>query len=104
MLIKLQKEVHDWVSQFKDPYYPPLSILAHITEEVGELARELNNRFGPRTKKSPQDTAEISDEIADIIFDLICLANSSDIYLDAAWKKKMSKCWERDKDRYEKVA
>ena len=97
-----QKDVHGWISQFKVGYFKPLEILAAISEETGELARELNNRYGPRTKKSPEDTADVEKEISDIIFNLICLANSHDIDLDEAWSKKMHKQETRDKERFEK--
>ncbi|MFB6246858.1 MAG: MazG nucleotide pyrophosphohydrolase domain-containing protein [Candidatus Pacearchaeota archaeon] len=63
----------------------------------------MNKRYGPRTKKSPEDTSEISEEIADIIFNLVCMSNSQGIDLVEAWKKKMDKCYGRDKDRFEKA-
>ena len=98
----MQKEVDDWVSQFKFPYWPPLSILAQITEETGELASELNDRYGGRVKKQGEEKKEIEDEISDIIFALICLANSHKIDLDEAWKRNMDKKYNRDSNRYEK--
>ena len=99
---KIQKQVDDWITQYKIGYFKPLEILARITEEVGELARELNHRFGPKKKKSSEEDKEIEDEISDIIFALVCLANSLDIDLDKAFKKTMDKCYGRDKDRYER--
>lgn len=98
----VQKDVDDWVKQFKVEYFHPLAIIAAMTEEGGELAREINNRYGPRTKKSPEDTADISKEIADMIFNLCCMANSHNIDLDEAWKKKMDKQYGRDANRFEK--
>jgi len=97
-----QYDVHKWVQQFKVEYFNPLEILAQMIEEVGELARELNNRYGPRTKKSPDDTADIEKEVCDIMFALICLANSHNIDLDEAWKKKMDKQYGRDQNRFER--
>jgi NTP pyrophosphatase (non-canonical NTP hydrolase) len=97
-----QKQVDDWVSQFKIGYFKPLEILARLTEEVGELAREINHRFGPKKKKSTEDTQELGDEMADIIFTIICLANSLDIDLDKHFERVMDKCYGRDKDRFEK--
>lgn len=97
-----QKDVDDWVNQFKVQYFKPMEILTAITEEMGELAREINNRYGPRTKKSPADTADISDELADILFNLACMANSHNINLDEAWKKKMDKQYGRDYHRFER--
>lgn len=98
----VQGDVDSWVKQFKVEYFKPLEVMAAITEEVGELAREVNNRYGPRTKKSTQDTADISKEIADIIFNLCCMANQHDIDLDSAWQKKMDKQHGRDKNRFER--
>lgn len=97
-----QKDVDDWVKQFRIEYFKPLEIMAALTEELGELSKEINNRYGPRTKKSPEDTAEISEEIVDVIFNLICMANSHDIDLDEAWNKKMDKQHGRDADRFER--
>jgi NTP pyrophosphatase (non-canonical NTP hydrolase) len=99
---KIQKQVDDWVSQYKIGYFQPLEILARIVEEVGELARELNHRFGPKKKKPSEELKEVEDEISDIIFALVCLANSLGIDLDKAFKKTMDKCYGRDKDRFEK--
>lgn len=98
-----QKDVDDWVSQFKISYFQPLEIMSAITEEVGELAKEVNNRFGPRTKKSPEDTNELSEEMTDVLFNLICMANSNNVDLSQAWKKKMDKQYGRDNSRFEKV-
>lgn len=98
----VQKDVDDWVKQYKIEYWEPLEILGAITEELGELAKEINNRYGPRTKKSIEDTVDISEEIADLFFNLICMANYHNIDLDEAWKKKMDKQYGRDQDRFER--
>lgn len=101
-LVDIQKQVDAWIDQYKIGYYSPLAIIAQTTEELGELAREINNRYGPRVKKSPEDTVDIAGEITDVIFAMICLANSHNINLDEAWEKRMEKCYGRDKDRWEK--
>jgi len=101
-LKKIQKEVDAWVKKFKIGYFKPLEILARLAEEVGELARELNHRFGPKKKKASEDAKGVGDEIADVIFTLICLANSLHIDLDKSFKKMMDKLNNRDKDRWEK--
>jgi len=98
----MQYEVDEWVNNLKVGYYKPLEMLAQMVEEVGELSRELNNRYGPRVKKSPEDTADIGSEIGDIIFAVICIANLHNINLDEVWKKKMDKCYVRDKNRFER--
>lgn len=101
-LTKYQKSVDDWVKQHKIGYFKPLEIIARLIEEVGELAREINHRYGPKKKKSSEKKNEIGDEIADIIFTLICLANSLNINLDKSFEKMMKKLNTRDKKRYDK--
>lgn len=97
----IQDEVDKWASQFSpNKYWNPHEILTRLTEETGELAREINHRWGPKKKKSTEDTKDLADEIGDIIFTVVCLANSQDIDLDEAWKRVMDKCTGRDKDRY----
>ena len=97
-----QKEVDKWVKQYKVGYFKPHQILARLVEEIGELAREINHRFGPKKKKSSEDTADLGEEMADIIFTLACLANSLKIDLDKSFKKVMKKYNLRDNDRYKK--
>ncbi|HEY4486355.1 MAG TPA: nucleotide pyrophosphohydrolase [Candidatus Paceibacterota bacterium] len=97
-----QKQVDDWVSQYKMGYWKPLEILARLTEETGELAREINHRFGPKKKKATEDKKELEEEIADVIFTLACLANSLNLDIDRGFKSVMDKCYGRDKDRFEK--
>jgi len=98
----IQKEVDDWIQQHKIGYWTPHEILARLTEETGELAREINHIYGPKKKKSTEDTKELSDEVVDVIFTLACLANSLDLDLDESFKRVMDKCYGRDKDRFEK--
>ena len=88
---KIQKQVDDFVKQYKMGYWEPLEILARIVEETGELAREINHLYGPKKKKPEEDTKELADEIGDIIFTLCCLANSKNIDLDKAFQKVMDK-------------
>ena len=97
-----QKQVDDWVKQYKIGYWKPLEIMARLTEETGELAREINHRFGPKKKKDTEDKKELEDEIADIIFTLSCLANSLELDIDRGLSAVMDKCYGRDKDRFEK--
>ena len=66
-LKEIQKEVHTWVKGLKIGYFKPLEILARLTEKVGELARELNHRYGPKKKKPTEETKEIFSE-HDVIF------------------------------------
>ena len=101
-LKEIQKEVDDWVSQYKIGYWKPHEILCRLTEETGEVAREINHIYGPKPKKPQEETKELAIEIADIIFTLTCLANSLNLDLDESFAKVMDKCYGRDKDRFEK--
>ncbi|MEK9148396.1 MAG: nucleotide pyrophosphohydrolase [Patescibacteria group bacterium] len=98
----VQKQVDEWAQRFTVPYWQPHEILARLIEETGELGREINHRFGPKKKKSSEAESDLGEEIGDVIFTLVCLANSRGINLDEAWKRVMDKCYGRDKDRYEK--
>ena len=97
-----QRQVDEWVRQYKIGYWKPLEIMARLTEETGELAREINHRFGPKVKKGEEEKKELEDEVADIIFTLSCLANSLNLDIEGGFKRVMDKCYGRDKDRWEK--
>src|SRR3989344_102182 len=97
-----QKQVDDWVNQYKQGYFKPLEILARLVEETGELARELNHRFGPKKKKPSEETKEISEELGDIIFTIVCLANSLRIDLDKSFRNTIDKYSSRDAHRFTK--
>ncbi|MFH1162196.1 MAG: nucleotide pyrophosphohydrolase [Candidatus Jorgensenbacteria bacterium] len=98
----IQKQVDEWVQHYKVPYWQPLEIMTRLTEEVGELAREINHRYGPKKKKTTENNSEIGDEIADVVYTLVCMANSLGIDLDESFQKMMDKLYARDKDRFEK--
>jgi NTP pyrophosphatase (non-canonical NTP hydrolase) len=99
-LREAQQRVDQWISQYKEGYFPPLTNLARLSEEVGELARELNHRFGEKTKKKDEAAGDLALELADILFVVICLANSQTIDLDEAFDRMMAKVTTRDADRW----
>jgi NTP pyrophosphatase (non-canonical NTP hydrolase) len=99
-LREAQQRVDQWISQYKEGYFPPLTNLARLSEEVGELAREINHRFGEKTKKKEEAAGDLALELADILFVVICLANSQQIDLDAAFDRMMAKVTTRDADRW----
>jgi NTP pyrophosphatase (non-canonical NTP hydrolase) len=99
-LSQLQRRVDDWVSQFEEGYFHPLTNVARLTEEVGELAREVNHRFGQKTKKPEEAEGDLGMEMADIIFVLICMANREGIDLDRAFDRMMEKVERRDAGRW----
>ncbi len=95
-----QQTVDAWIGQYKEGYFPPLTNLARLTEEVGELAREINHRFGEKHKKPDEPEGSLAMELADILFVIICIANSQRIDLDAAFAEMMRKVSVRDADRW----
>jgi NTP pyrophosphatase (non-canonical NTP hydrolase) len=95
-----QQRVDTWVSQFEEGYFHPLTNLARLAEEVGELAREVNHRFGQKTKKAEEPKGDLGMEMADILFVLICMANREGIDLDEAFDRMMQKVTARDEKRW----
>lgn len=89
-----------WVGQFEEGYFPALVNVARLAEEVGELAREVNHQFGPKKKKADEQPGSISMELADILFVVICIANSHQIDLDDAFTQMMAKVTSRDASRW----
>ena len=95
-----QQTVDRWIGQYTEGYFPPLTTLARLTEEVGELAREINHRFGEKPKKPEEAEGSVALELGDILFVVICLANSQGIDLDEAFGKTMEKVRTRDDKRW----
>ena len=95
-----QRRVDAWISRYEEGYFDPLTNLARLTEEVGELAREINPRFGQKTKKPNEPEGDLAMELADILFVIICLANREGIDLDAAFERMMEKVETRDRERW----
>jgi NTP pyrophosphatase (non-canonical NTP hydrolase) len=100
---QMQREVDKYISQFKEGYFSPMSMLARITEEVGELAREINHVYGEKPKKPTEAENSIEMELGDILFIVICFANSLGIDLTEAHEKVMSKFNTRDANRWTKI-
>jgi NTP pyrophosphatase (non-canonical NTP hydrolase) len=96
----IQKDVDDYIAQFKEGYFPPLEMLARLTEELGELARALSYHTGFKKLKAGEKADEVPDELCDVIFVAVCLANSLGINLDNAFDAAMNKYRVRDKDRW----
>ncbi|MBM7604403.1 NTP pyrophosphatase (non-canonical NTP hydrolase) [Metabacillus crassostreae] len=99
----LQKEVDTYIGQFKEGYFSPLAMMARISEEVGELAREINHTYGEKPKKSSEKEKKIEEELGDVMFVLICLANSLNIDLEESHNLVMDKFNTRDKDRWTRI-
>ena len=97
---ELQKRIDDYYEKESWPYWSQHEILARITEEVGELAREINHRYGPKKKKADEADRAIEDEVGDILYALACLGNSEGFLLDEALQKSIEKVETRDKGRF----
>ena len=99
-MVQLQQEVDDYISQFKEGYFSPLALTARLTEELGELAREINHYYGEKPKKTSEKQYTVEEELGDLLFVVICLANSLNIDLTDSFDKVMHKFNTRDKDRW----
>ena len=101
-MTQMQKEVDDYISQFKAGYFSPLANLARLTEEVGELAREINHYYGEKQKKPTEEENSVKAELGDNLFVLLCIANSLGIDMTESFNDTMDKFNTRDKNRFER--
>lgn len=99
---EIEKAVDEYISQYKEGYFSPLALMARLSEEVGELAREINHTYGEKPKKATEDVKTIEEEIGDILFVLACLTNSLQLDLSASFQTSIEKITTRDKDRWTK--
>ncbi|MBM4187098.1 MAG: nucleotide pyrophosphohydrolase [Gemmatimonadetes bacterium] len=95
-----QTRVDAWISRFEEGYFHPLTNMTRLTEEVGELAREVNHRFGQKTKKPDEPEGDLGMEMADVLFVIICMANREGIDLTEAFDRMMAKVDQRDTTRW----
>lgn len=101
-LTEAQRRVDAWIAQFEEGYFDPLTNMTRLSEEVGELAREVNHRFGQKTRKPDEAEGDLAMEMADILFVIICMANREGIDLEAAFGRMMEKIEMRDAERWTK--
>jgi NTP pyrophosphatase (non-canonical NTP hydrolase) len=95
-----QKEVDNWIKTKGIRYFNELTNMAILTEEVGEVARIIARKYGEQSFKKEDESANLADEFADVLFVLICLANQTGVDLTEALKKNMEKKSIRDSDRH----
>ena len=100
---KYQEELDKWFKKNDWRYWSPLSILARLYEECGEFARLVNHLYGDKPKRSGEKEQELEEEIGDVIYTLICFANSNNIDLDKAIRRSFDKVIKRDKERYDNL-
>ena len=96
----IQDQVGEYISIFTNGYFPPLSMLARLTEELGELARALSHQEGFKKPKPGEGHESVEEELCDLLFVAVCLANQQGIDLDAAFDRAMAKYRERDAGRW----
>jgi NTP pyrophosphatase (non-canonical NTP hydrolase) len=101
-LADCQKQIDDMLQHYEKPYWEPLSILARLTEEVGEVARVVNHLHGDKPPKPGEPVGDLAGELSDVLYSVFCLANSQGIKLDEPFQKSIAKLESRDAGRFKK--
>lgn len=96
----VQKEVDEYIGQFKEGYFPPFEMLARMSEELGELAREVHHVYGMKKKKESEAEKSMEEELGDLFFVLVCFANAQNIDMQQAVDRVMNKFKSRDQNRW----
>jgi len=95
-----QRQVDDWIQQIGVRYFDEMTNLAQLVEEVGEVARILSRTCGQQSWKSGDERGDLADELADVLFVTVCLANQSGIDLTDAFRRNLAKKTDRDRNRH----
>jgi NTP pyrophosphatase (non-canonical NTP hydrolase) len=95
-----QLDVDQWIKEHGVRYFNELTNMAQLTEEVGEVARIIARRYGEQSEKESDKDKDLGEELADVVFVVLCLANQTGIDLQKAFDKKMDKKAKRDHDRH----
>ena len=95
-----QSAVHEWITRYGVRYFSELTNMAILTEEVGEVARIIARKFGDQSAKKEEPEADLADELADVLWVVVCLANQTGVDLTEAFMKNMEKKTERDQFRH----
>lgn len=95
----IQEKIDDWIKNHGG-YWPPLAMLGAITEELGEVAREINGLEGFKPKKIKEEKALLGEELADLLFSIICVANHYNIDLNSCLEKVILKYTKREANRF----
>ncbi|MEZ4791417.1 MAG: nucleotide pyrophosphohydrolase [Flavobacteriales bacterium] len=96
----LQAEVDEWIKSTGVRYFDPLTNMAMLSEEVGEVARIMARRYGEQSEKESDRAKDLAEELSDVLFVVLCLANQTGTDLQAAWEKAMAKRTQRDGQRH----
>lgn len=100
-IARLQNQVDEWIKTVGVRYFNELTNMAILTEEVGEVGRIIARRYGEQSEKESDKTKNLGEELADVLFVILCLANQTGTDLQSAFDEKMKKKTERDKDRHQ---
>ncbi len=95
-----QRQVDEWIQSVGVRYFSELTNLAQLVEEVGELARIISRKYGEQSSKAGEQIGDLSDELADVLFVIICLANQTGVDLQSAFRANLDKKTNRDADRH----
>lgn len=96
----LQKQVDVWIKRYGVRYFNELTNMAILTEEVGEVARIIARRYGEQSEKESDKTKDLGEELSDVLFVVLCLANQTGTDLQKAFDEKIQKKTERDRERH----
>lgn len=99
-LLEAQKLVDDWIKTYGVRYFSELTNMAMLTEEVGEVARIMARRYGEQSEKKEDKSKKLDDELADVLFVLICIANQTGVDLEKSFAENLEKKTKRDKERH----
>ncbi|WP_431308718.1 nucleotide pyrophosphohydrolase [Alicyclobacillus fastidiosus] len=102
-LDQVQARVDAYIGQFQEGYFEPMTLVVRLTEELGELAREINHHYGEKPKKKDEPEGDIALELGDLLFVITCLANRLNLNLASAFEAVMNKFETRDKDRWTRI-
>src|SRR5690606_40427462 len=95
-----QLEVDNWIKQHGVRYFNELTNMAQLTEEVGEVARIIARRYGEQSEKESDKQKDLGEELADVVFVVLCLANQTGVDLEKSFQKKLELKTKRDHDRH----
>ena len=99
-LKKIQSKVDDWINKHGVRYFDPLTNMAQLTEEVGEVARIISRKYGEQSEKESDKKADLGEELSDVLFVVFCLANQTGLDLDESFNKKLEYKSKRDSSRH----
>ena len=97
-----QKQVDNWILKYGVRYFDIMTNMVQLTEEVGEVARIISRRFGEQSEKDTDKNKDLGEELSDVLFVVLCIANQTGIDLEKAFSEKLKIKSERDKDRHDK--